>query len=45
MVHKIERELCPELQAINAAWPALPPALKAGIVAMVKASAEGPPGL
>jgi hypothetical protein len=31
----------PDLAAINAAWPALPEALKAGILAMVKAASEG----
>jgi hypothetical protein len=31
----------PDLARVMEAWPALPPALKAGIVAMVKASAGG----
>jgi len=32
-----------DLAAVNAAWPALPEALKAGILAMVKAaSGKGP---
>lgn len=31
----------PDLGAVVAAWPALPPALRAGIVAMVKAARGG----
>ena len=31
-------EICPDLAAVVAAWPGLPEALKAGIVAMVKAA-------
>ena len=31
----------PELAAIAAAWPDLPPAIRAGIVAMVKAARPG----
>lgn len=34
----ISAPLDPELQAVIAAWPALPDALKAGILAMVKAA-------
>lgn len=33
------KPLDPELAAVAAAWPELPPALRAGIVAMVKAGA------
>jgi hypothetical protein len=32
------RVLDPDLKAVVAAWPALPPAIKAGITAMVTAS-------
>jgi hypothetical protein len=36
----------PELAAVVAAWPDLPPAIRAGIVAMVKAAAStNPPTL
>jgi len=31
----------PELAAVAAAWPGLPPALRAGIAAMVKAATGG----
>jgi hypothetical protein len=31
----------PELAEISAAWPDLPPAVRAGIVAMVKAATGG----
>jgi len=31
----------PELAAVAAAWPDLPPAIRAGIVAMVKAAGGG----
>jgi len=31
----------PDLEAVISAWPELPEAVKAGIVAMVRASAEG----
>jgi hypothetical protein len=31
----------PDLSSLIAAWPTLPPALKAGIVAMVKAAGGG----
>ena len=30
-----------DLQAVNEAWPKLPPALRAGIIAMVKAAGNG----
>jgi hypothetical protein len=30
----------PDLAAVIAAWPTLPPAMRAGVVAMVKAAAE-----
>jgi len=36
-------ELTPDLAAVVAAWPELPEALKAGIVAMVKAALGGRP--
>ena len=36
-----ETPLPPDLAAVVAAWPALPPAVRAGIVAMVQASAVG----
>jgi hypothetical protein len=32
----------PELQAVIAAWPGLPDAIRAGIVAMVKAACVSP---
>ena len=35
------RETDPELAAVNAAWPTLPEALRAGILAMVKAAKGG----
>jgi hypothetical protein len=31
----------PDLAVINAAWPTLPEALKAGILAMIKAASGG----
>jgi hypothetical protein len=31
---------CPDLAAVVSAWPALPDALRAGIVAMVKAAGK-----
>ena len=39
-----ETAFSPELQAVVNAWPELPEALKAGIMAMVKASAGSKPG-
>jgi hypothetical protein len=36
-----ESPLPPDLAAVVAAWPALPPAVRAGIAAMVQASAVG----
>ena len=36
-----ERAPDPDLAAVVAAWPSLPEALRAGIVAMVKAAAPG----
>lgn len=33
----------PELAAVVAAWPALPPAIRAGVVALVRAAATAPP--
>ncbi len=35
------RQIDPDLAAIVAAWPTLPEPIKAGIVAMVKASGDG----
>ena len=37
-------EIAPDLQAVVTAWPTLPEALKAGIVAMVKAATVPPTG-
>jgi hypothetical protein len=37
-----ERPLPTDLAAVVAAWPALPPAVRAGISAMVQASRPGP---
>jgi hypothetical protein len=34
----------PDLAGVVAAWPGLPEAVKAGIVAMVKATGTGKPG-
>jgi hypothetical protein len=36
--------LPPDLAAVVAAWPTLPEAIRAGIVALVKAAAPGPGG-
>ncbi len=35
----------PELQAVIDRWPHLPPAIRAGIVAMVNAAGNAPPGV